>query len=39
MGIKGRLKVIDEFDDKIVLKKYLDAIISSDEELILSKAR
>jgi glycosyltransferase involved in cell wall biosynthesis len=39
MGIRGRLKVINEFDDKIVIKKYMDTILSSeDERLILSRA-
>ncbi len=28
MGILGRLKVIDEFEEKIVIKKYLSIIIS-----------
>ncbi len=37
MGIRGRLKVINEFDEKIVIKKYLDTILSSEEKLILSK--
>jgi len=37
MGMRGRLKVINEFDDKIVIKKYLDTISSSEKELILSK--
>ena len=38
MGMRGRLKVINEFDEKIVIKKYLDAILSSEEKLILLKA-
>jgi len=38
MGIRGRLKVINEFDDRIVIKKYLNTILSSEERVILSRA-
>ncbi len=38
MGIRGRLKVINEFEEKIVIKKYLKAILSPEEKLILSRA-
>jgi len=38
MGKRGRLKVISEFDDRIIIKDYLDTINSHFESPSLSKA-
>jgi glycosyltransferase involved in cell wall biosynthesis len=39
MGIRGRLKIINEFDDKIVIKKYLNAISLSHQKFIKSLSK
>jgi glycosyltransferase involved in cell wall biosynthesis len=38
MGKRGRLKVMSEFDDRIIIKDYLDTINSYFESPSLSKA-